>query len=451
MLQAEVNENSLSADAIKAQANESYKKGCYKDAVDLYSKAIGKIFPPSPIRYQYLTHFSTIDIFIDLDPGNATYYLNRSAAMLMMKKWNGAVQDATKAIKLDSSLIKAYIRASKGFLFSGKLKEALDSLETAKKICIARGSSGSGEKAVVDKEIFTMNRIQQLIQQFQANVDKGAYKDALRNIESAFMVMEPSLQPTSEENGASMLYGAELSQFPRKWLLERGECLLALKELDEASNMANSILRLDSTSSDFLVLRARILYLLDTHPTSSLINFLSQALSYDPDNKKARSFFKNIKALEKIKTGGNDAFKSGDFEVALSKYSEWLDTEPQLMLLSDQSGVGKAKVFSNRASTYAKLGRYNDAIKDCNNAINILVRISFSKKVGENGEAAEHYHPIAKDIQECREVSLFLKIYLRRADCYMKESLCEEAVRDYTLCDGIKPQDAGMFEVYLDY
>jgi DnaJ family protein C protein 7 len=38
--------------------------------------------------------------------------------------------------------------------------------------------------------------------------------------------------------------------------------------------------------------------------------------------------------------------------------------------------------------------------------------------------------------------ALFLKIYLRRADCYMKIEKYEEAVREYEKCQKFKPQDA---------
>lgn len=70
------------AEQIKAQANQEYKVGNYAAAVDLYSQSI------------------------KLEPTNATYYGNRSAALMMIKKYSEASKDCQTAIRLDSSFVK---------------------------------------------------------------------------------------------------------------------------------------------------------------------------------------------------------------------------------------------------------------------------------------------------------------------------------------------------------
>lgn len=73
------------AEQIKAQANQEYKAGNYAAAVDLYSQSI------------------------KLEPSNATYYGNRSAALMMIKKYNDASKDCQTAVRLDPGFVKVNI------------------------------------------------------------------------------------------------------------------------------------------------------------------------------------------------------------------------------------------------------------------------------------------------------------------------------------------------------
>lgn len=50
----------------------------------------------------------------------------------------------------------------------------------------------------------------------------------------------------------------------------------------------------DKTNSEALTLRANVQYLLESHPISSVIALLSNALAYDPDNKKARKLMRKV-------------------------------------------------------------------------------------------------------------------------------------------------------------
>jgi len=63
-------------------ANQEYKVGNYAGAVDLYSQSI------------------------KLEPSNATYYGNRSAALMMIKKYSEASKDCQAAIRLDPEFVK---------------------------------------------------------------------------------------------------------------------------------------------------------------------------------------------------------------------------------------------------------------------------------------------------------------------------------------------------------
>jgi DnaJ family protein C protein 7 len=70
----------------KEQGNAKYKAGKYQEAADAYGKAI------------------------EAEPSEATYYGNRAAALLMLKKYDEAHNDCKQAIELDPSFVKAYVR-----------------------------------------------------------------------------------------------------------------------------------------------------------------------------------------------------------------------------------------------------------------------------------------------------------------------------------------------------
>ena len=58
-----------------------------------------------------------------------------------------------------------------------------------------------------------------------------------------------------------------------------------------------------------------------------------------------------------LKEDGNERFKNGDYEKALSLYTEALE-------LNDIKETDKAIIYKNRAMCHLKLEEYDDAIKD---------------------------------------------------------------------------------------
>ena len=94
----------MAALRFKEQGNALYKAGKYTEAVEAYTSAIEASAAETPE-----------------DP---TYLGNRSAALLMLKKYDEAVADCQAATKLDQKFVKAYIRASKCYSMRAMLFEA---------------------------------------------------------------------------------------------------------------------------------------------------------------------------------------------------------------------------------------------------------------------------------------------------------------------------------------
>ncbi|KOB64459.1 Protein phosphatase 5 [Operophtera brumata] len=93
------------ADILKTEANDFFKRQMYDQAIELYTKAIGK------------------------NPNNAVYFANRSISNLRLENFGYALNDASKSIELDRSYTKAYYRRAAAHMSLGKYKLALKDFE----------------------------------------------------------------------------------------------------------------------------------------------------------------------------------------------------------------------------------------------------------------------------------------------------------------------------------
>lgn len=143
-------------------------------------------------------------------------------------------------------------------------------------------------------------------------------------------------------------------------------------------------------NADAVFVRGLSLYYQDH--TEKAFQHFQQVLRLAPDHRKARDALKRSKQLTTEKEAGNAAFRAGRLQEAYDMYSKALAIDP--LNISTNS-----KLFCNRATVSAKLNKLQQAIEDCNKAI----------------ELDEGY----------------IKAYLRRAKCNMDTEQYEDAVKDY--------------------
>ncbi|KAI8846137.1 hypothetical protein BC829DRAFT_376017 [Chytridium lagenaria] len=373
----------LEAEQIKAQANLLYKEKEYSDAIELYSKCI------------------------ELQPSNPTYYGNRSAAYTMLKKHAESVLDCRTSLNMDSTQIKVYSRAAKGLLFMGDTSAAADMIRSA--IAAASADSTlSSNLYRLKEDLDTAIKAESYVDEAISALKSKEYAKGLKAVEHAITHVDPSVH-FSTGAGASKLSSADLGNICPKWKLLRADALLGLRELPEAGKIIQSLLFSDSTNSEALAVRAEILFLNDTHAITHVQQVLQQALAFDPDNKRARAFLKRIKLLESLKKEGNDAFGAGNWAAALDAYTRYIDEDTD-------GGVVKVKVLSNRSTVRSKLITFGPVSPDSHSAT-------------------------SSDCRNSNNSALFLKLYLRRSDSSLKLEKYDEAIRDYTFADGLKPGD----------
>ena len=85
---------------LKEEGNEQMKQGQYALACERYSEAIS------------------------LDDSNAVLYGNRSQAHLSLSQWKEALEDAQRAVEIDGTFAKAYLRGGKAAMALSNHREA---------------------------------------------------------------------------------------------------------------------------------------------------------------------------------------------------------------------------------------------------------------------------------------------------------------------------------------
>jgi len=89
------------AEASKNKGNEFYKAGKYQEAIEQYTFAI------------------------ECDPKNHVFWTNRATTYAALQKWDRVLRDAEKAISLNPSWGKGYLRKGQALSEQGNLKEAV--------------------------------------------------------------------------------------------------------------------------------------------------------------------------------------------------------------------------------------------------------------------------------------------------------------------------------------
>ena len=97
-----------------------------------------------------------------------------------------------------------------------------------------------------------------------------------------------------------------------------------------------------------------------------------------------RAAINNLKDIMDYKLTADEKFRSGEYQESIILYSEAIKIDPEACLWN-------AILYCNRAAAYMNLGKYNDAINDCNlswscdvhNQLCLLLRARSWKAVGQ--------------------------------------------------------------------
>ncbi len=181
------------------------------------------------------------------------------------------------------------------------------------------------------------------------------------------------------------------------------EALLGLGKVDEAMALITDVVRTGEgrRSNRALTVRANCLYLQGNLPQAQ--RHLSEVMKMDPDNTAAGQLLKAIRKQEALKAEGNEAFRTGNNEAAVTAYTACIDLGPESKLFL-------STVFANRAAARMRLRQWELASADCDACLDL------------NDQ--------------------YIKGYLRRAECAQKiggKEALERALRDLNAAKDLAP------------
>ncbi|XP_039763268.1 dnaJ homolog subfamily C member 7 [Pararge aegeria] len=323
------------AEEKKESGNHYYKVQNYKDALTKYEEAI------------------------KLCPENAAYYGNRAACYMMLAMYKKALEDSQKAVALDPTYTKGYIRMAKCYIALGDMSGAEQAIKNASEL--------GGEDCTAN-ERSALASLRRLHDDAQRAMDAQDYRRVV-------FCMDRCL---------------EYSPSCSKTKLTKAECLAMLGRCQESQEIANDCLRFDSFDTEALYVRGLCLYFEDKDEQA--FKHFQQVLRLAPDHKKAIAAYKKAKLLKQKKEEGNEAFKMGRWQEALTLYNEALTIDKTNKKVN-------AKLYFNKATVCSKLNQTKQAAEACTSAL----------------ELDDSY----------------VKALLRRAKCYTELGEYEDAVKDY--------------------
>jgi len=325
------------AEAKKLEGNSIFSKRKFSQALNKYSAAI------------------------ELDGTNATYFSNRSACYLNLEDNVNALKDALRSVELDPEFAKGWLRAAKCYIMVGDIGKA-------KEMCAKVTSLSTGLSTLVEGELQRIEQIEKLHKEFLNSNQRGHFSNALYYLDQIAEIC-----PKFEKNH-----------------LLRAE-LLALKgEFQKCTEILNDNFDETNTCIDVMYIRALLNYYQDDLEVA--FKLLDSILETDPTHLRSIKCKEIASKISGKKEEGNRLFKEGKFEEALNLYTEALEV--------DKFNVQtNAKLYYNRATVYAKLGKLSEAIDDCTKAIQLD--------------------------------KTYQKPYLRRGNAYMEIEEFDQAVKDF--------------------
>ncbi|KAG6865364.1 hypothetical protein C0993_008137 [Termitomyces sp. T159_Od127] len=374
----EPEDRAAAAEKLKEEGNASFKAGNYAEAAALYTQAL------------------------EANAAEPAYLTNRAASYMALKKFRPALDDCQQAAALQSAAPapKTLLRLARCQLALAATAAALSTVRAV--LAIEQNNPAA---------LQLRDRVHALEGHLR-NLDAARKK---KNWSLARLVLDQCLHAVEAE-------GAEV---PAEWRAWRVELELAKGNWDAASVAANDALRLSPNSPDALAVRGLVLFLGGKLPQAT--QHVNSALRLDPGHEPARRLRARVKDVDRLKEDGNVAFKSGNYQDAVAKYSAALDLGRHTEALADTTAAlalapHSFKALRTRARLHVHLEAFDAAVADFQAAV---------EHAGGEGTPA--------DVRA-------LRAELRRAEAALKRS----RAKDYYKILGV-PRDAGEAEVKKAY
>ncbi|KAL5559018.1 hypothetical protein UlMin_035229 [Ulmus minor] len=303
-------------DVLKRLGNDAYKQGRFKDALDLYDRAIG------------------------LDWNKAAYHSNKSAALIGLGRLVEAVFECEEAIRIEPSYHRAHHRLATLYLRLGEAEKALKHYKY----------SGSYANSIdVEKA-----------QALQKCLNRCTEAQKLQNWNA--LLKETQFAISSGANSAPLVFALQAEALLK--LLRHEEAYAIYRRKPNFSNdVCSKFFGLPCTA--YILMIGSCVYLNAGRFENAVLE-AQQAAQLDPNNKEINMAVKRARTVSSARSSGNLLFKAGNFSQASLVYSQGLEHDRYNSVL-----------LCNRAACRSKLGQFEKAIEDCTAAL--VVQPSYSK------------------------------------------------------------------------
>lgn len=370
----------------KTQGNEAFKKKEYVKAIEAYTKAI------------------------NLNSSDASFYANRAACYLGLKKYAKCIEDCDSTLNIDPNFTKAWLRKGRSSFCLGKLEEARRYIEKAIEL-------DPKDKTFKD-ELNEVVHVERMMNSAKQDIANEKYTGALMEIKQILKICP------------------DLIEAKIKYI----ELLIKMGNVEQAIQLSGEYFHDLTGNPDYLYIRG--LALCYNGQVDLAKKTWMEAMRLDPDNTTCRLALKRMNRQEESKEKGNTAFKAKDYEAAVTHYTEGIENDP-----FNKNIVGT--LYANRAAANLKLKRHKEAISDCDKAIEI--NDGYAKAYLRRGEIRMEigeYEEASRDFNKAHQLdpSLGARQRIRDADLEAKKA----ARKDYYKILGVE-KTAGDDEIKKAY
>ncbi|XP_060561613.1 dnaJ homolog subfamily C member 3-like [Ruditapes philippinarum] len=343
-----------------------------------------------------LSHF---DSAVEKDPGNYLTFFRRATVYLALGKSKSALPDLDKSIELRPGFVAALTQRGNVYLKQGNLKAAANDFEEI------HLNDPSNQEA--------MNYLHQ-IEPLAEEIEQAKLLYHSRDYQGAIILLSKAIDLCP--------WDPDLREI-------RAECYIAQGDLGKAVSDIRPTTKLRNDNTKGYLKLSRLLY--DIGDAEESLSQVKECLKLDPDHKECFPFYKKVKKLAKQLKEAQDLSNSEQYDDCVKKANKILETENKAYHY-----VLTAK--SHRCHCLAKGGHGKDALKACNEALdmdpenaNILCDRAEAHIANEDYEAAVKEYQQAMNVdQESRRA----KEGMERAQKLLKNS----QKRDYYKILGVK-------------
>lgn len=331
----------------KNKGNEAFQKGNFLEAINHFSKAI------------------------ELDPNNHILYSNRSASYASLGKYEDALNDANKCVQIKPEWAKGYSRQGSALHFLGKYDEAIKAYQNGLKL---EPNNEQLKQGLLEAERAKNHQEENI--DFTSEIFKGDIWTKLRNnpqtakflLQPDFVQIMSNLQKNPNDLGKYMTDQRVMAAFG---------VLLGIPI--KTTNFSESTPTYDEEIKE----------------TEKPKEEPKKESEIKKEPEKIPLTETQIKAEEE-KEKGNEAYKKKDFENAIKHYNNAMELDPNNIVY-----------LLNRAAVYTEMGKFEEALNDCNKAI-------------EDGR------------KQFADYKLIAKAFVRIGNIYMKTKNYNDAVEAYS-------------------